>query len=555
MEINKKNRTELKQYFLKNTKPTEQQFAEFIDAGINQAEDGIVKSQGNSLALIAEGTEDGPQEILDLFSDFSDDHPKWSVNLNPRVNSNDPGSNRSGLNLKDTTGESRLYIKSGNGSVGIGTIEPESKLTIKGTNSGSLVSVISNQQQHSRIFEVNDENGDGVISVRDGNTHETIRLNGDKNNASFFLGKVGIGTDNPSAPLQVSNNDSNIKITNTKSGGKASLILNHGNSTTNQWEFNAQDTSNSLEIKNGTNRMMVMNNEAVEFPRGFSFGLNQRDNHLEMDGAFYKHSGDVYLTVDNNFHIRDKGNRSKMHFQTNNARIGIGDINPSAPISVSGSGKNKNPDSRMHITKDSILFGGDNAGKIENSGKISAGNPHTNRLNIYGMSTGPNVFDRKVEIHSEGGLYIRGRTEILKEYVAAFSVSLKTNQTGPKNPLKFEAISYNHGNHFKNNNHFIAPVKGVYMFTMCMRHNTDNGDVGWRLRLNDTDYVNGTAGDERAERSQLIARTKLHMNSRTVITLLNAGDRVHVEQFGSGGNDNFSSGFQGLLLQALFSIT
>ncbi|GAA4274030.1 hypothetical protein U6A24_01175 [Aquimarina gracilis] len=132
MEINKKNRTELKEYFKINDKPTQEEFSDFIEAGLNQAEDSIAKVQGNPLSIQAEGERVGTQEVLDLYENFADDNPQWSVNLNPRVNSNEPTSNQPGFNIKDATGQSRLFIKSGEGTVGIGTVEPVAPLTVKG---------------------------------------------------------------------------------------------------------------------------------------------------------------------------------------------------------------------------------------------------------------------------------------------------------------------------------------------------------------------------------------------------------------------------------------
>ncbi|WP_340200026.1 phage baseplate protein [Ascidiimonas sp. W6] len=159
MEINKKNRTELKAYFKVNDKPTEKEFADFIDAGINQAEDSIIKEQGSPLAIQAEGGDVGTQEILDLYTSFGNKSPNWSFNLNPRIKSEDPNSNQSGLNIKDATGESRLFIKSGDGSVGVGTIDPESKLTVRGNNDSSLFSVIDTTRQHTKILEVTQKEG------------------------------------------------------------------------------------------------------------------------------------------------------------------------------------------------------------------------------------------------------------------------------------------------------------------------------------------------------------------------------------------------------------
>lgn len=159
MEIDKRNRTELKNYFKANDKPTEEQFADFIEAGINQAEDGIAKVQGNPLAIEAQGEDVGTQDVLSLYRSFSEDDPDWSFNLNPRVDPNDPNSNQPGLNFKDRTGKSRLFIKSGNGNVGLGTIEPSAKLTIQGNNDASLLAVVDTTNEHTKILEVTPKNG------------------------------------------------------------------------------------------------------------------------------------------------------------------------------------------------------------------------------------------------------------------------------------------------------------------------------------------------------------------------------------------------------------
>lgn len=418
METNKKTRTELKQYFQQGDQPTQQQFADFIDAGLNQGEDGIVKVQGNPLAIQAEGESVGTQEILDLYTHFSKDIPDWSLNLNPRVDPQKPDSNQPGFNIKDTTGQSRLFIKSGNGNIGLGTIEPESKLTIQGKNDKSLLSVIDTTHQHTKIFEVTQENGNGMLSVRNGNNENIVGISGKKETPSFFLNKVGIGT-----------------------------------------------------------------------------------------------------------------------------------INPGAPLSISGAGKEDSPDESMHITNQTILFGGNNAGKQTNSAKISAGTHTQNSLNIIGMASGTSNTDRKVDIFAEGGMTVRGQIKTQEQYVVAFSVSLSVDASGDKNPLIFGQINYNIGNHFKDNTHFTAPVTGIYLFTISML-NKSTTDGYWRLRLNDTGYVNGLEGDEKTFRASIRSGREGHTASRTIITKLNTNDKVHIEQY-KGNNDKSYTGFEGVLLQAL----
>ncbi|WP_378179152.1 hypothetical protein [Aquimarina sp. SS2-1] len=193
MEINKRNRTELKEYFKINDKPTQEEFSDFIEASINQAEDGIAKVQGNPLSIQAEGERVGTQEVLDLYESFADDNPQWSVNLNPRVNSEEPASNQLGLNIKDATGQSRLFIKSGQGNVGIGTIEPSAKLTLEGQNTSPLLSVIDTTDQRDTIFEVSKKEGvavKGMLQVEGELKATNISDNEELDNAATSHGKL-----------------------------------------------------------------------------------------------------------------------------------------------------------------------------------------------------------------------------------------------------------------------------------------------------------------------------------------------------------------------------
>ena len=51
MELTTRDRTELKSYFVKNAIPTESNFSDFVDAVLNQKDDGIVKPPGNPLSI------------------------------------------------------------------------------------------------------------------------------------------------------------------------------------------------------------------------------------------------------------------------------------------------------------------------------------------------------------------------------------------------------------------------------------------------------------------------------------------------------------------------
>src|SRR5438094_859434 len=120
----KKERSVLKTYFATNKIPTADNFGELIDSGINQAEDGIKKDPGNPVSIQAEGMGDGVQDLLYFYKNFNDPTPAWRINQNPRSDAKDPATGKPGLNFSDGTGVSRLFIKSDDGSIGVGTITP-----------------------------------------------------------------------------------------------------------------------------------------------------------------------------------------------------------------------------------------------------------------------------------------------------------------------------------------------------------------------------------------------------------------------------------------------
>lgn len=133
MDINKRSRAELKQYFVKNAIPTEKQFADLIDGLMSLKDDGITKLAGNPLCIEASGDDTSQKKILHLYNSFSDTDPTWVLSLNPRQDPSKPDTAKAGLNISDSAGNSRLFIDKTSGNVGIGTISPTVKLDVAGT--------------------------------------------------------------------------------------------------------------------------------------------------------------------------------------------------------------------------------------------------------------------------------------------------------------------------------------------------------------------------------------------------------------------------------------
>ena len=74
MQNDRKDRTQLKGYFKSNAAPTEQNFKDFIDANLNQKEDGIAKIVDGPIALESAGAK---QEVLHFYAKFTDNDPVW----------------------------------------------------------------------------------------------------------------------------------------------------------------------------------------------------------------------------------------------------------------------------------------------------------------------------------------------------------------------------------------------------------------------------------------------------------------------------------------------
>ena len=70
MDVNTRNRAELKSYFVKNSIPTESNFAELVDGMLNQKDDGLVKLPGNPLTIEAAGDSNSEKKVLNIGAGF-----------------------------------------------------------------------------------------------------------------------------------------------------------------------------------------------------------------------------------------------------------------------------------------------------------------------------------------------------------------------------------------------------------------------------------------------------------------------------------------------------
>lgn len=136
-----------------------------------------------------------------------------------------------------------------------------------------------------------------------------------------------------------------------------------------------------------------------------------------------------------------------------------------------------------------------------------------------------------------------------------FSAYVDSNaRPGTIATLPMQVVSQNVGGGYDiTTSTFTAPVKGIYLFTMTAYKAEDSGALHWYLLVNGSSAnAGGTNANESTERTIMTMNAVSITTSRTMIIVLNAGDKVTIKQEGSGRVDNFRSGLEGVLISASF---
>ncbi len=231
MDIAKKSRTDLKAYFVKNAIPTESNFADLIDAMVNQKEDGLAKTAGNPLSIEATGDASSLRKAINFYESFADANPAWSISLNPRINPSDATTAKPGFAISDPAGTNRLFIDRSTKNVGIGTIDPHGTLDVQanprtGTHPTNRIMYVTGDSQEADGIEFRHSNGTqgigfgyNTIYATGSNADQDLKL-APRGQGSVVVGPVKLQTSGSTAVF--SNDAGRLHI----SGGELLYLLN-----------------------------------------------------------------------------------------------------------------------------------------------------------------------------------------------------------------------------------------------------------------------------------------------------------------------------------------
>jgi len=217
------------------------------------------------------------------------------------------------------------------GNVGIGTSTPNSKLDIQGTQ--------------GQLFSVTDDLSGDIFSVADISGVPLLNVN--SNGTSYFDSDLGIGTTSPDGKLEVSSNSSLSSyvtqytndadgaelVLRTARGTQSSPIGYSNNDSAGRLLFQAYTSSGAF--RDAASIESVMESCCANAYGGLRFNyMPDTAPYTLREGMSIKMNGDVLIPGD----------------------VGIGTTNPTAPLTIAGTGADGNAMLRLEATGGSQTF-------------------------------------------------------------------------------------------------------------------------------------------------------------------------------------------------------
>lgn len=333
------DRSTLKAYFEANKIPTEEQFGQLIDSGLNMPEDHIFKNAGEALSLEVGQPAPARKTILNLH-ETADTDTIWSLELNPADNGISPPPHVKGLSITDNYLNSRLFIQENQqGQVGISTIFPKAQLHVANPDAtgvipdnhgsvyvthhgirnqislelgkrgaGNLGSIRLNSYDADQFGLVKTgqrslelDSSDGIVRMNhDQSMHAGregqlllyaqdgalgVQLTSDNSHSYFLRGNVGIGTAHPAVKLDVNGWTQTNGITsvtrNATHGSVADFNTDADEATyVNFWHKDKR----AFYIQGGVERSIIALDQSKEFNiHAPKVGINRNSPDVQLD--------------------------------------------------------------------------------------------------------------------------------------------------------------------------------------------------------------------------------------------------------------------------------
>ncbi|MDO7854083.1 tail fiber domain-containing protein [Hymenobacter convexus] len=279
-----KNRTALRDYFLTNKIPKQEDFHELIDSSLNQEEDGLRRAVNGPVELEARGA----GELLNLYKSFGEGVALWKISHKPARNG-EPAT--AGLDIADGQA-SRLFIRTADGNVGIGTAVPASRLQV----------VSADNEVATNVFDVQAQNLTQGVGLWWGGIRKT-------------------GT-NPAGDLALDAKGNGAILLNTR-GGTGNVGIGTSAAPATTLDVRTEDKSAAITVgtRGASGGAVYLGNPNHGLRRGFP-EINS-NNHVGL----YTTAGDLYLS--------GNGPSTSQFVLTNGGNVGIGTTAPNSHLSIS----------------------------------------------------------------------------------------------------------------------------------------------------------------------------------------------------------------------------